>query len=406
MNLDTHEPVENRPLHEKSMPNTAFPSFEKYLKGDPYIWGIIITLALMSILVVYSATGTLAYQKMDGNTRHYLFKHTVTVLLALLAVWICHRIDYRYFSRLSRLALLASVPLLLGAWKFGVNVNEASRWITVPLIGGTFQPSDLAKLALITSIASMLSRRQDSVNDFQETVFPILLWTGIICTLIGLSDISSAVLLFITSMLLLFIGRVPVSQLLLLVLVGFISLMVAIFAGQRGDTFNSRLEKFFDETETEFQAQQSYIAIATGGFTGKLPGNSDQRNFLPNPFSDFIYAIIIEEYGLLGGLAVLGLYLLLIYRGIVVIAGSSRAYGGILSAGLTFSIGLQALLNMAVAVGLVPITGVPLPFLSMGGTSLLFTGIALGIILSVSRGDIDKDLDELASRPANRSRGE
>ncbi len=389
------EPIlENRPHNAVNLKlqGTLINWIEKNLQGDLYIWGIIITLSLLSILVVYSATGTLAYKQMEGNTQHYLFKHSLTVGLALLAVWICHRVDYRYYSRLSRLALLISVPLLLIAWKFGANINEASRWITIPFIGSTFQPSDLAKLALIASIASMLSRRQDNVDDFQETIFPILIWTGIVCTLIGLSDISSAILLFLTSLLLMFIGRVPLNQLILLVLVGFISLMLSMYLGQRMNTFQSRMDKYFNPQEVVFQAEQSYIAIATGGLTGKLPGNSDQRNFLPNPYSDFIYAIIIEEYGLLGGLLVLGLYLLLIYRGIIVVAGSSNAFGGILAAGLTFSIGIQAMLNMAVAVGLVPITGVPLPFLSMGGTSLLFTGIALGLILSVSRGDIDKSI--------------
>lgn len=392
------EPIlENRPQDAANLKlqSTFVNWIEKNLQGDLYIWGIIISLSLLSILVVYSATGTLAYKQMEGNTQHYLLKHALTVGLALLAVWICHKIDYRYYSRLSRLALLISVPLLLIAWKFGTNINEASRWITIPFIGGTFQPSDLAKLALIASIASMLSRRQDNVDDFQETIFPILVWTGIICTLIGLSDISSAILLFSTSLLLMFIGRVPLNQLILLILVGFISLMLSMYLGQRMSTFQSRIDKYFNPQEVVFQAEQSYIAIATGGLTGKLPGNSDQRNFLPNPYSDFIYAIIIEEYGLLGGLLVLGLYLLLIYRGIVVVAGSSNAFGGILAAGLTFSIGIQAMLNMAVAVGLVPITGVPLPFLSMGGTSLLFTGIALGLILSVSRGDIDKSIGKV-----------
>ncbi len=388
--------IENRPINTQKRlaadKNPFMTWIEKTLQGDLYIWGIIVTLSLLSILVVYSATGSLAYKRMDGNTEHYLFKHASTVLMALLAVWVCHRIDYRYYSRISMVALLVSVPLLLIAWKFGANINSASRWITIPFIGGTFQPSDLAKLALIASIASILSRRQENVDDFQETIFPVLVWTGIICTLIGLSDISTAIMLFVTSLLLMFIGRVPLNQLALLVLVGFISLMLSMYIGQRMGTFQSRIDKYFNAEETVFQAEQSYIAIATGGLTGKLPGNSDQRNFLPNPYSDFIYAIIIEEYGLLGGLFVLGLYLLLIYRGIVVVASTSQAFGGILSAGLTFSIGLQAMLNMSVAVGLVPITGVPLPLLSMGGTSLLFTGIALGIILSVSRGDIDKSI--------------
>lgn len=365
--------------------------FGKYFKGDPVIWGIVFILSVISILVVYSATGTLAYKQREGNTLHYLIKHSSLVFMSLAAMWVAHRIDYRYYSRLARIALLVSVPLLIIAWRFGVNINEASRWITLPLIKQSFQPSDLAKLALIASIASMLSKRQNTIRDFQETVLPILIWTGIICTLIGLSNASNAILLFFTCLLLMFIGRVSVSQLFLLILVGFISIMLSLYLGQRMDTVKSRLDLYTGK-DVHFQAEQSYIAISTGGLFGKGPGNSDQRNFLPNPYSDFVYAIIIEEYGLMGGLFVLGLYLILLYRGIVVVAASSQPFGGILSAGLTFSLVMQAILNMSVAVGLVPITGVPLPLLSMGGTSLLFTGIALGIILSVSRGEVDESI--------------
>lgn len=370
--------------------------FERYFKGDKVIWVIIFSLALIGVLVVYSATGTLAYKEL--NTKNYLFKHTLYVCTALLAVWIAHRIDYRYYSRLSRIALLISVPLLIIAWQFGVSVNEASRWITIPFIESTFQPSDFAKLALISSIASMLSKRQDNVDDFQETVLPILIWTGIICTLIGLSNVSNAILLFMTSLILMFIGRIPVNQLALFVMMGFISVMLSLYLGQRLDTVLYRTQIYtdsFQNKEAVFQAEQSYIAISTGGFLGKGPGNSTQRNFLPNSYSDFPYAIIVEEYGLLGGFIVLGLYVLLLYRGVVVVSGTNQAFGGILSAGLTISLVLQALINMSVAVGLVPITGLPLPMISMGGTSLLFTGLALGIVLSVSRGETDKDIHKI-----------
>ena len=395
MSLEEEEDeiLENKP---KNPPKTvgsseSFAWLDKYFKGDKFIWGIIVALYLIGILVVYSATGTMAYQHHDGYMEYYLFKHSFNVILSFLMVWICHRIDYRYYSRLARIALLVSVPLLIITWYFGVRINEAGRWITIPFIGQTFQPSDFAKLALIASIASILSRRQRNVDDFQETILPIFIWTGVICALIGLADISSAVLLFIISLILMFIGRVPVQQLLLFVMVGFISTSISLLAGDRLATVVNRVDKYLKREEV-FQAEQSYIAISTGGLLGKGPGNSVQRNFLPNPYSDFIYAILIEEYGLLGGLLVLGLYLLLLYRGVVVMASTSRPFGGILSAGLTFSLVIQALVNMAVAVGLVPITGLPLPLLSMGGTSLLFTGMALGIILSISRGDIDSGL--------------
>ncbi len=398
--LEEEEILENTPnynrISREESPLLAW--FQDNFKGDQYIWFLTITLYLIGILVVYSATGTLAYQKFDGNTEYYLFKHSINVVLSFMAVWLCHRVDYRYFSKLSRLALLVSVPLLLITWKFGVNVNEANRWITIPFINQSFQPSDLAKLALITSIASILSKRQENVDDFQETVLPVLVWTGIICTLIGLSDVSSAILLFLTSVLLMFIGRVPVSQLVLLILVGFISTTLSLYLGQRMGTVQSRIDKYLNTEEVAFQAEQSYIAISTGGLIGKGPGNSDQRNFLPNPYSDFIYAIIIEEYGLLGGLAILSLYLSLLYRSMHVVAESKNPFGGILAAGLAFSLVIQAILNMAVAVGIVPITGLPLPLLSMGGTSLLFTGVALGIILSISRGEIDRDIDSLQTQ--------
>lgn len=359
------------------------------LKGDPMIWLIVFLLSLFSIMVVYSATGSLAYKMMSGDTEYYLFKHTILVLLSLLAMWLAHKIDYRYYSKISRLLLIVSVPLLIITWKFGVNINEASRWITIPLINQAFQPSDLAKLALIITLASMLSKRQQTIDDFQKAIIPMLIWIGIICGLIAMTNVSTAVLLFITCMLVLFIGRVPIKYLAMLVLIGGLAGTTAIYFGQRGETAISRVEDYLNN-ETPYQAKQAFAAIATGGLFGKGPGQSDQRNYLPHPYSDFIYAIIIEEYGLIGGFIVLFLYLALLYRGMKAAFESERAYGGLLSAGLSFALVLQALVNMGVAVGLGPITGLPLPLISMGGTSQLFMGISLGIILSVSRGSIDE----------------
>jgi cell division protein FtsW len=281
--------------------------------------------------------------------------------------------------------------LLFFTWKFGVNINEASRWIHIPIINQAFQPSDLAKLALIAHLASMLSKRQQNISDIKESLMPILLWCGLICGLIALTNMSTAILLFGTCMVLMFIGRVPVKYLCMLVVVGVIAGAIALSIGQRGNTVASRIQDYLDPQEMSFQAKQSYIAIATGGISGKGPGQSDQRNFLPHPYSDFIFAIIIEEYGLIGGSVVIILYLILLYRGMRTVARSEKAYGGLLSAGLSFALVLQAMVNMAVAVGLVPVTGLPLPLLSMGGTSLLFTGLALGIILSVSRSEMPGD---------------
>jgi len=204
-----------------------------------------------------------------------------------------------------------------------------------------------------------------------------------------MADLSTAVLLFLTSMLLMFIGRVPLKYLAMLIVVGGLAGVLAMKIGQRGETAVSRVTSFMSDDRLPFQAEQARIAIASGGVVGKGPGRSDQRNFLPHPYSDFVYAIIIEEYGMMGGVIVLMLYLALLYRGMKTVANSERAFGGLLSAGLSFSLVLQAMVNMGVVVGLGPITGLPLPFLSMGGTSLLFTGMSLGIILSVSRGEVD-----------------
>lgn len=359
------------------------------LKGDPIIWFIVLVLSIFSILVVYSATGSLAYKMMGGNTEYYLVKHSILVGLSLVAIWVAHKIDFRYYSKISRLLLWLSVPLLLFTWLFGTSINEASRWITIPIINQAFQPSDLAKLALIVTLASMLSKRQHAIDDFQKAIIPMLFWIGLICGLIALTNFSSAILLFLTCMLVLFIGRVPVKYLLMLVMIGAMFGSVSFFVGQRGGTAMNRIEDFVNK-ETPFQAKQAYVAIASGGFFGKGPGQSDQRNFLPHPYSDFIYAIIVEEYGMLGGGIILFLYLALLYRGMKAAEDNNRAYGGLLSAGLSFAIVIQAIVNMGVAVGLGPVTGLTLPFISMGGTSQLFAGLTLGIILSVSRGEIDE----------------
>jgi cell division protein FtsW len=337
---------------------------------------------------VYSATGSLAYKMMDGNTEYYLLKHSILVIVSVAAIWIAHRIDYRYYSRISRFLLWLSVPLLLFTWLFGTNINEASRWLTIPFINQAFQPSDLAKLALVVTLASMLSKRQKSIDDFQRAIIPMLFWIGLICGLIALTNISSAVLLFLTCLLILFIGRVSIKYLALLLVIVAAFGSMALMVGQRANTAVSRIEHFVNN-DIPYQAQQSYIAIASGGIVGKGPGQSDQRNFLPHPYSDFIYSIIIEEYGMIGGIIVLFLYLALLYRGMKAAEDTDRAYGGLLSAGLSFALVMQALVNMGVAVGLGPVTGLTLPFISMGGTSQLFAGISLGIILSVSRGETD-----------------
>ena len=364
---------------------------DEHFKGDPIIWAIVILLSMFSILVVYSATGTLVYKAKEVNTEQYLLRHSMLVIASLVVMWLAHKMPYRKYALYARLFMFLSIPLLVVTYLFGSNINEANRWLMIPVINQAFQPSDLAKLSLIAALAAMLAKRQNNIKDVTRTLLPITISIGIICALIGMANMSTAILLLITCLLIMFIGRVPLKQLALVVTVGLIGLSIAMMTGQRRGTFFSRIEAFMasknDDSKVPFQAEQSYIAIATGGITGKGPGNSEQRNTLPHPYSDFIYAIIIEEYGMVGGVSVLFLYLALLYRGMRIVANSNKAFGGLLSAGLSFALVIQALVNMAVAVGLGPITGLPLPLLSMGGTSLIFTGTALGIILSVSRGD-------------------
>ncbi|HVD97338.1 MAG TPA: FtsW/RodA/SpoVE family cell cycle protein [Cytophagaceae bacterium] len=374
---------------------------DRNLKGDPFLWVIIITLSLFSILVVYSAIGSLAYKKTGGDTEHFLVKHSMLVFLSLALTWLSHKVNYKLYWGISKIALWASPLVLLYGYFFGSKVNEASRWIHIPIINQSFQPSDFAKLALIISLARMLAKRQSEIDKaltiesveqiMNKSLWPAILWCSAICGLIALSNFSTAIMLFATCLLLMYIGRVPLKQLGLLCLVGGVAGLFGLALGQRLGTVTRRITNFFVETDVPFQAEQAFIAIWRGGFFGMGPGNGIQKDFLPHPYSDFIYATILEEWGMLFGVIVILLYLALLYRGMKTVVNSERAFGGLLSAGLCFSIVIQAMINMGVAVGLGPITGQPLPLLSMGGTSLLFTGISLGIILSVSRGDIKED---------------
>ena len=369
---------------------------DENLQGDRVIWAVVFALSLISILVVYSSIGTLAFKRTE-SPESFLIKHTFTVLIGIAAMWFAHRVDYRYYSKLSKFALWISIPLLIYTFTNGVTINDAARWIHVPIIG-SFQPSDFASLALIVNLASMLSKRQQNIDDIKESLIPILFWCGVICGLIALTNLSTAVLLFLTCMLIMFIGRVPTKYLAMLVFVGVLFGALAVKFGVRGETAKSRITNFMNGDELPFQAKHARIAVATGGVSGKGPGNSDQRNILPHPYSDFIYAIVIEEYGMIGGVVVLILYLVLLHRGMKAAYNSDKAFGGLLSAGLSFDLVCQALVNMGVVVGLGPITGQPLPLVSMGGTSMVFTGLAVGIILSVSRGDRDQEWNQSSEK--------
>ncbi|MFO7938872.1 MAG: FtsW/RodA/SpoVE family cell cycle protein [Bacteroidales bacterium] len=364
----------------------------KYFKGDGVIWAVILILSILSVLVVYSSTGTLAYRHEERSLSYFVLKHAGLLFLGGVIIFITHRIPYRIYSRLSLLLLAISAVMLLITLIMGVNLNEASRWIKIPGLGLTIQTSDFAKLALIMYIARVLSVHQEDIMRFKFVFWYLLLPIFVVCMLIMPANLSTALILMVTSMMLLFVGRVPLKHLVLvgggsvLILIIIIGGAVATGDNMRVGTWQNRIENYVTgEGGDSYQSDQSKIAIASGGFLGKGPGNSTQRNFLPHPYSDFIFAIIVEEYGFLGGLVIVALYMFLLYRAGLVVRKSKRAFGAFLAMGLTLSLSFQALINMGVAVGILPVTGQPLPLVSMGGTSLLFTGVALGIILNVSR---------------------
>ncbi|MDB5004987.1 MAG: ftsW 2 [Mucilaginibacter sp.] len=358
------------------------------IKGDRWIWLIVILLSLISLLSVYSAIGTLAYKRGVG-AESILMKHLAMIIGGIILMYISHKLDYRYYSGISKLLMYITIPLLLYTLLFGSHVNDASRWIAIPGTGLSFQTSDLAKLALITFLARSLSRKQENIKDVKQSFIPIMGAVCIVFILIALANLSTALMLFGVSVLLLIIGRISIKQIAITCLAGAILLTGVIFLGPRRHTYTSRIHTFLHpeaaNPDKSFQADHAKIAIATGGIFGKGPGKSNEVNYLPEAYSDEIYAIIVEEYGMMGGIALICIYLFLLYRCIKIVTKAPKAFGALLAAGLSFSLTIQAFANMAVAVGLGPVTGVPLPFVSMGGTSMLFTSIAFGIILSVSR---------------------
>lgn len=371
---------------------------ETNFKGDRTIWLIVILLSFISTLAVYSSTGTLAYKYQSGNTEYYILKHGFILLFGFGLMYMFHLASYTVYARFARLAFIITVPLLILTLFMGTNINDANRWITLPIIGLSFQTSDLAKLSLILYLARLISKKQESINDFKASFIPIVIPVFIVCGLILPANFSTAAVLFSTSMVLMFIGRVPLK--FIFGLLGTAVVAFALFIGiaklvgynGRISTWGSRIENFTSKKSTDegdYQVQQAKIAIATGGILGKGPGQSSQRNFLPHPYSDFIFAIIIEEYGLAGGCFVVLLYLMLFYRAIQIVRRTERAFAAMITIGCAFSLVFQALINMAVAVHIFPVTGQPLPMLSMGGTSIWFTSFAIGIILSVSS-EIDK----------------
>lgn len=377
-------------------------NLKKYLKGDIIIWLVVLVLSMFSILAVYSSTGTLAFRYQGGNTEYYFIKHAGILIFGLFLMFLTHNIKYTFFSRLAQLLFYICIPLLLYTLIKGTNINEASRWITIPLVNLTFQSSDLAKLAVILYLARLLTKKQDEIKDFKNAFIPIILPVLLVTVLIFPANLSTAMLILLTSLVIMYVGRIrfkylaAFSGISLAVLGLLIVILLQMPDGGRVGTWKTRIESYFsDDPDKNYQPDQSKIAITRGGFFGQLPGNSTQRNFLPHPYSDFIYAIIIEEYGLIGGIIILLMYLVLLFRGMRIAARSPGPFGAFLAIGLSFALVFQAFINMAVAVNLIPVTGQPLPLVSMGGTSIWFTSISIGIILSVSRDNKENEEGEI-----------
>ncbi|HRP40000.1 MAG TPA: FtsW/RodA/SpoVE family cell cycle protein [Chitinophagales bacterium] len=369
----------------------------KYLQGDRLIWLVVFLLIGFSMLGIYSSTSTLAFRLQGGNTEYYVIKQFFYVAIGFGLMFVTHLVDYRYYSRIAQILWIVSIPLLIYTMFFGTELNDANRWITIPLVGLTFQTSDLAKLALIMYLARQLSLKQDNISDFKEAFLPILLPTLLTAILIAPENLSTALIIVFTGVFVMFVGRVSLKHIALLagsgilILSLFLTLLFVMPESAlkgRTLTWKHRVESFSNPTgnaDEEYQVLQSKIAIAKGGIVNLNAGGSDQKNFLPHPYSDFIYSIIIEEYGLLGGGVIVLLYLFFLYRCVRIVLKAPKAFGAFLAAGLGIALVIQAMINMAVVVNLVPVTGVTLPLVSMGGSSAIFTSIAFGIILSVSR---------------------
>lgn len=384
-------------------------------KGDKVIWALVVLLTLVSLLAVYSATGSLAYKNYKGNTEIYLFKQIAFILAGIMVIYFAHLVNYTFYSKAAQIAFLISLPLLFYTLFFGVKMNEGSRWIRLPLINMTMQTSDFARLALFMYLARLISKKQDVIKDFKKGFLPIIAPVAITCALIAPANLSTALLLGASCLLLMFIGRVSTKHILMTIGIALIPIAILISAAVirhgkeskeettavavkktsstllgRVDTWIGRVESFIygskdDVDNAAYQTNQAKIAISKGGLFGVGPGNSTTRDYLPQAYNDFIYAIIMEEYGLVGGAFIMFIYLVFLYRCIRIYKRCPYAFGAFLALGLSFTLAIQAVANMAVTVNLFPVTGVTLPLVSMGGTSFIFTCLAIGIILSVAR---------------------
>jgi len=371
-------------------------TFFNNIKGDRIIWAIAALLAIFSFLPVYSAASNLAYIGGGSTTFSYFIKHFVHLFLGFSIIYGVHKIPYRYFRGLSMVMIPVVLVLLLVTMLQGSTIGgaNASRWIRVPIVGFTFQPSTLAALVLMVFVARYLSKIKDDVITFKESILPLWLPVFIVLALVLPANFSTAALIFSMVILLTFLGGYPLKYLAIIIGTGIVVLMFFVLTAKafpnlmpnRVDTWTSRVSSYMDTEATQeaYQIEKAKIAIATGGIQGLGPGKSIQKNFLPQSSSDFIFAIIIEEYGLIGGISLLFLYLWLMFRIVIVAQNSDTVFGKLLTVGVGIPIVFQALVNMGVAVELFPVTGQTLPLIRIGGTSIWVTCLALGIVLSVS----------------------
>jgi len=367
------------------------------LKGDKVIWGVIISLFLFSVLLVYSTAGW-----------EYLFSHLIKLSVGLFFLYQVHKIKFKYFAKIGVLGFVISIILLLLVFVIGVTVNGASRWLSIA--GVQFQPSDIAKLSILLFMARQLSKYRHEIKDFKFLFLYVLAPLIVICSLILPNNFSTSALIFLNGLVLIFVAKVNIKYIVSIIGFGIFGALfiygIAKISPElsnkimpRSATWVSRVDNYFNTKEVkkldqDYQQQQALVAIYNGGFSGVGPGKSTQRNILPYSSSDFIFAIMVEEYGLLiGAIFPMLLYLILFYRALRISTKIASVFGGLICVGLMFSLVFQAFVNMLVSVGVLPVTGQTLPLISMGGTSILFTCITLGIVLSVSNDTSDREYE-------------
>jgi cell division protein FtsW len=364
-----------------------------YLKGDKAVWIIALLLSVFSILAVYGSIVTLAVKNRDGDTEYYLIRHVIMICMGFYIMYQAHRVKFTLYSRLGQFFIWVAIGLLALTLVKGTNLNNANRWLTIPVINQSFQTSDFAKIILVLVISRILAMRQNEVSDYRRVLLPVLVYVGLVVGLILPANFSTAALVALVSFILMFIGRIPFRQMGSLFGLGLAGVALIVVIGEnteilpRYTTWKNRIVNHNSgDEEGNYQVEHAKYAIASGGILPNGPGTGNSRNFLPHPYSDMIYAFIIEEYGsVVGGVGLLMLYLALLLRSVQIAMKCPKLFGTFVCLGLSLMLVLQALVNMAVAVNLIPVTGQPLPLVSMGGTSTLFTCLSIGIILSISR---------------------